>query len=124
MATRIGTGRRKSRHKFRKHFRSRGKISITRFLQPFKEGDRVWLHAEPGVQKGLYHARFHGKAAIVKGKQGSCYQVEFKDGKKLKQLVIHPVHLDLQKITAKEPEKVLSGSKDSAAPSNKLEVAQ
>ncbi len=96
MATRVGTSRSNSRHKFRKHFRSRGKVSITKYLQTFKEGDRVYLHAETAVQKGLYHARFHGMTAIVTGKQGRSYEVEFNDQKKVKKLVIHPIHLTKQ----------------------------
>ena len=90
---RIGGLRRKTRYKFRKEKRSRGKISITRYLQSFSVGDRVYLGVEPAVQKGMYHPRFMGKAGTVKGKRGRCYEILINDIGKEKTLVVHPVHL-------------------------------
>ena len=79
MVKRIGGLRRKTRYKFRKEKRSRGKISITRYLQSFSVGDRVYLGVEPAVQKGMYHPRFMGKAGTVKGKRGRCYEILIND---------------------------------------------
>ena len=93
MAKRIGTSRTKSRSKFTKHLRKKGKISIRRCLQKFDEGEKVRLLAEPAVQNGLYHARFHSKCGIISGKQGRCYKVAIKDFKKEKVLIINPAHL-------------------------------
>lgn len=93
MAQRIGGNRRKSRSKMKKNIRTKGKVSIRKYFQKFKEGDKVQLKAEPAVQKGLYFLRFHGKIGNVKGKQGKCYQVEIKDGKKSKTIIVHPTHL-------------------------------
>ena len=76
----------------KKNVKDRGKISINKYLQSFKEGDLVILKAEPAVQKGMYFPRFHGKAGIIKGKKGRCYEVKIKDGKE-KVLIVHPVHL-------------------------------
>jgi|TARA_Y100000310_G_C20270341_1_gene617691 large subunit ribosomal protein L21e len=90
---RIGGLRRKTRYKLRKNIRTKGKISLRRFFQRFKEGDKVYLSAEPAIQKGMYHPRFHGKAGIIKNKQGSNYHVEIKDGGKRKLILTHPVHL-------------------------------
>ena len=93
MVKRIGTARRKTRHLLKKGFRERGKISLKKFFQEFKVGQKVILKAEPGYQKGLYHPRFHGRHGIVKGKQGNAYLVEVKDIKKTKTVLVHPVHL-------------------------------
>jgi large subunit ribosomal protein L21e len=93
MVKRIGTSRRKTRQKFKKPRGESGKISISRFLQEFKQGERVCFKAEPAVQKGLYFPRFHGKAGVVKDKMGKCYQVIVKDGNKEKLIIVHPVHL-------------------------------
>ena len=90
---RIGGFRRKTRHKLRKNVRDHGKISIKRYLQKFKEGDKVCLKAEPGYQEGMYFPRYHGKAGIVMGKQGVCYYVKIRDQNKYKTLIIHPIHL-------------------------------
>jgi ribosomal protein L21E len=93
MVTRLAGGRKRSRKKMKKSFRTRGKISLTRYFQEFKKGDSVSLKAEPAYQKGLYNLRFHNKVGVVSGKKGACYEVMIKDGGKPKKLIIHPVHL-------------------------------
>ncbi len=93
MVTRIGGFRRKTRYKFKKKRKFKGKLSLKRFLQRLEEGDRVTLNLESAYQKGMYHPRFHGKSAIVTGKIGRCYNVLIKDGQKEKTLIVHPVHL-------------------------------
>lgn len=91
---RTGSSRRKSRHKLRKKVRKRGKISIERYIQKLSIGDKVYLKADPTVQKGLYHTRFHGKTGTIKNKKGKCYEVVIKDYNKEKTLIIHPVHME------------------------------
>jgi large subunit ribosomal protein L21e len=93
MAKRIGTSRRKTRHKFKKSLRQKGKLSISRYFQAFNEGERVGLSVEPSVQKGIYFPRFVGRIGIIRKKNGSCYEVEIKDKSKLKTIIVHPVHL-------------------------------
>lgn len=93
MAQRVGGSRRKTRSKFRKSIRQKGKISLVRYFQNLKPNDKVVLHLEPAVQKGMYHTRYHSKTGVIKQKRGDCYEVIIKDGKKLKNLIIHPVHL-------------------------------
>ncbi len=93
MATRIGTSRRKTRHKFSKSQREKGKLSLRRFFQKFETGDRVNLLAEPAYQKGLYFPRFHNAVGVITKKRGFCYEVTVKDMNKAKTLIVHPVHL-------------------------------
>ena len=94
MAQRIGGFRRKTRGKLRKRVKTRGELSIRKYLQSFNIGDKVNLKAEPAVQKGMYFPRFHGKTGVIHGKQGGCYTVIVRDGRKEKRLIIHPVHLE------------------------------
>ena len=93
MSKRIGGLRRRTRRKFSKNIRRKGKISTTRYVQEFKEGDRVVLLAEPAVQKSLYHHRHHGRQGIVQGKRGRCYEILIRDINKEKKVIVHPVHL-------------------------------
>jgi len=93
MVTRMGGLRRKSRSKLRKNIREQGKISVTRYLQEFNIGDKVYLKAEPSVHKGMYNLRYHGRSAVVKGKQGKCFIVELKDDTKIKHFIVRPIHL-------------------------------
>jgi len=90
---RHGSFRRKTRHKLSKHYKTKGKISLRKYFQEFKEGDGVILKAEPAHHKGMYFPRFHGKQGKVIKKRGESYEVSIKDGKKLKIVVVHPVHL-------------------------------
>ncbi|MFP4111856.1 MAG: 50S ribosomal protein L21e [Candidatus Woesearchaeota archaeon] len=93
MVQRIGGSRRKSRSIMKKPLKEKGKISITKYFKEFKDGDKVLLKAEPSVQKGLFHLRFHGKVGIVQNKKGTCYEVEIKDLNKKKTVIVHPSHL-------------------------------
>jgi ribosomal protein L21E len=90
---RIGGFRRKSRAKFTKPLRQKGKISLTRYFQEFNSGDRVLLTVEPAVQKGLYAHKFMGKSGIVKRRNGRCYEIMSKEQNKEKGLIVDPVHL-------------------------------
>ena len=90
---RKGGLRRKKRAAFTKPIRNKGKISFKRYLAEYNEGDNVYLTVEPAVSKGTFNPRFLGKKGTVVKKQGFCYQVNFKDGKSSKILVIHPSHL-------------------------------
>ena len=93
MAKRKGGLKRKTRDILKKHYKQKGKMSLTKFFQEFNEGDTVVLKAEPSVQRGMYFKRFHGKNGLVMGKQGNCYKVLIKDFKMDKMIIVHPIHL-------------------------------
>ncbi len=93
MVRRIGSSRRKTRKKFSKKIRRKGKISVSSYFQSFKTGDKVGLKTEPAVQKGMYHPRFYGSIGTIKGKKGTCYEILIKDKNKQKTLIVHPIHL-------------------------------
>lgn len=93
MTRRIKGMNRKTRYKFKKDLRSKGKISITRYLQQLDIGEKVALKIESAVQKGRCHPRFIGKTGIVKRKIGRCYEVTINDQGKDKLLIVHPIHI-------------------------------
>lgn len=93
MVQRRGGSRRKTRHKLKKSKKLKGKLSLRRYLEEYKPGEKVVLKADPIVQKGLFHPRFMGKTAVVSSKIGSCYEVVIKDFKKEKKLIVHPIHM-------------------------------
>ncbi len=93
MVTRVGSIRRKSKHKLRQHYKDKGKISLSQYFQKLNIGDKVALRANLAVSKGMYAPRFHGKTGTITGKKGSCYQVAIKDGQKQKIFNVHPIHL-------------------------------
>lgn len=93
MVKRKGSRRRKARKRLVKSIRTRGKIPLTGYFASYTQGEKVILKAEPSVQKGNYHIRFHGRVGVIRNKQGRCYQVSIKDGSKQKTLIVHPVHL-------------------------------
>jgi large subunit ribosomal protein L21e len=97
MVKRIGTGRRKTRHKLKQHYRNKGKVPLSKYFQAFKAGDRVALVATANVSKGMYFPRLHGKVGKVTGQRGFCYRVAVMDGRKEKLFNVHPVHLKLIK---------------------------
>ncbi|PIN80867.1 50S ribosomal protein L21e [Candidatus Woesearchaeota archaeon CG10_big_fil_rev_8_21_14_0_10_34_8] len=93
MSNRKGGSRHKTRKTFKKNIKERGKISLTRYFQKLEEGQQVVLKSEPAVQKGMYHGRFHGYSGKIIGKQGRCYKVAISDQGKIKEVIIHPIHL-------------------------------
>ena len=93
MVKRIGTARRKTRHKLQIKAKYKGKIPLSKYFQKFVNGDKVNLKVYAGVQKGRFFPRFHGMTGTVSGQKGSCYEVTIKDGGKTKRLFIHPIHL-------------------------------
>lgn len=76
-----------------KSVRTKGKVSLTKFFQEFKTGDRIQIIVEPSYHGGLPYRRFLGKSGIIAGKRGECYEVTIIDGKKEKMQVLHPIHL-------------------------------
>ncbi len=95
MAKRIGGNRRKTRQIYKKHYKKKGKISLTNYFKEYQIGDKVILKAEPAIQKGIYFPRYHGKPGIVKEKKGKCYNVIIKAGDKEKNILVHPIHLKI-----------------------------
>ncbi|MFH1439267.1 MAG: 50S ribosomal protein L21e [Candidatus Woesearchaeota archaeon] len=93
MTKRIGGGRRKTRYKFQKKSKDKGKLSLTRYFQKFDADEKVKLLSEPAIQKGMYDRRFHGKIGTIIKNRGSCYILKIKDGSKEKELIVHPIHL-------------------------------
>ena len=93
MSRRTGGLRRKTRYKFKKEKRTKGKISLSKYFQTFDQGDKVYLSTEPAIQKGMYNPKFLGKVGLIQGKRGNCYKVNIKDFTKEKTLIVHPVHL-------------------------------
>ncbi|MBW2990984.1 50S ribosomal protein L21e [Candidatus Woesearchaeota archaeon] len=93
MVQRIGGSRRKARYKLKKKKKHKGKLSLKKYLEEYKTGERIVLKPDPFVQKGIFHLRFAGKAGVVKKKTGTCYEVVIKDFKKEKKLIVHPVHM-------------------------------
>lgn len=96
MVTRMGSRQRKTRQKFRIHYRQRGKLPLSQYFQELKVGDKVNLKINSNVQKGQFFPRFHGLTGVISGKQGNCYQVTLWDREKEKKVFVHPMHLQKQ----------------------------
>ncbi|MGQ9543766.1 MAG: 50S ribosomal protein L21e [Candidatus Bathyarchaeia archaeon] len=77
----------------RKKPRQRGKIGLSRLLQPYKIGDKVVIKIEPSLHKGMPYKRFHGMVGTIKQKRGRSYIVSVMSGSKEKQVITRPEHL-------------------------------
>ena len=94
MVTRIGTKQRKTRHKFTRHYREKGKIPLSQYFQNFSKNDKVNLKINSNVQKGQFYRRFHGMTGTITGNmKGTGYEVIITDGGKKKMLFVHPIHM-------------------------------
>ncbi len=73
--------------------RTRGLGSLSTVLIDYEEGDRVNIVIDPGVHKGMPHRRYHGLTGVVTGKRGRGIEVDVKQGKAIKSLIIRPEHI-------------------------------
>ncbi|MGB9675041.1 MAG: 50S ribosomal protein L21e [Candidatus Nanoarchaeia archaeon] len=93
MVKRAGTFRSRTRYKLRKPPRDRGKVKVTSVLQTFEPGEKVIIHIEPSVHKGMPHPKFKGRHGIILEKVGNGYKVAVRDGGSQKILTVRSVHL-------------------------------
>jgi large subunit ribosomal protein L21e len=76
-----------------KEVRERGMPPVTKFLQTFAPGSRVIVRLEASDTRGMPHPRYQGRVAVVIGRVGRAFRIEFLDGNKRKQLIANAVHL-------------------------------
>jgi ribosomal protein L21E len=72
--------------------KQKGKIRLSDYFKIFKEGDKVAIVKEQSVVSA-YPARVIGKTGKVIATRGRYKVVELNDGNKVKQFIIHPIHL-------------------------------
>jgi large subunit ribosomal protein L21e len=90
--------RMKTRKLYRKKVRTRGLCGLSRFMVEYGAGDKVDIIGDPAFQtRGLPHRRFNGKTGVVVGARGRCFEVQVKDGDKMKTLFIGREHIRMNK---------------------------
>ena len=57
--------RARTRNKFSKAYKSKGRPRIARYLTQFKRGDYVDIKADASVQKGMPYQFYHGRTGVV-----------------------------------------------------------
>ena len=75
-----------------KKIRQRGKIKLSNYFKEYNEGDTVCVVKEQSVSSS-YPSRIIGKTGRVIATRGTFKIVELNDGNKVKQFIIHPIHL-------------------------------
>ncbi len=73
--------------------RERGKISLSRLLHAYKEGEKVVVKIDASVHSGMPHRRFHGKIGTIVTKRGRSYVVDVPQGDSIKEIIVRPEHL-------------------------------
>jgi len=85
--------RRKSRSALTKSVRERGRIGLSRLLTKYEPGEKVVIHIDSGVHKGMPHKRYQGKVGTIVERRGRAYVVEIPQSKTVRLLVALPEHL-------------------------------
>lgn len=57
--------RARTRDKFAKAYKTKGKAGVSRFLTPYKRGDYVDVKVDASEQKGMPYQFYHGRTGIV-----------------------------------------------------------
>lgn len=76
----------------KKKIRSKGKISLSRYFQELKKGDRVSVVREYSL-KTSFPERLQGLTGHVESKRGKAYIIKILDKNKEKKFLIEPIHL-------------------------------
>jgi ribosomal protein L21E len=82
-----------------KNSKAKGRFSLSKYFQEFKEGDFVAVSMELSVPF-FYEKKLQGRTGRVISKRGQSYYVEIKDLNKPKKYLIKPIHL--KKIEVKQ----------------------
>jgi large subunit ribosomal protein L21e len=85
--------RRKSRSVLTKSVREKGKIGLSRLLAEYEVGDKVVIHIDSGVHKGMPHKRFQGKVGTIVEKRGKAYVLDIPQRKTSKLVIAGPEHI-------------------------------
>lgn len=73
--------------------REKGKLKISDLIRQFAVGDKVMITPHPSYQFTLPMRRAYGQVGDITEQRGTCYVVSIKDGQKVKELILAPVHL-------------------------------
>ena len=76
----------------RKPIRSRGKILFSQYFKSSENSDIVAVKVERAVKKG-FPDNLQGRTGVVKERRGHCYVISMNDKNKVKEHIIHPIHL-------------------------------
>jgi ribosomal protein L21E len=76
----------------KKPVRTRGKLSLSKYFQKFKEGDFVAISREKSIPVN-FNKRLQGNTGVVKSKKGKTYVIKIKEVKKEKEILVEPIHL-------------------------------
>jgi len=76
----------------RKNIRTKGKLSLSRYFQELKKGDKVSVIKELSVASD-FPARLQGSTGVVESKRGNAYVLKINSQGKEKTYIIEPVHL-------------------------------
>ena len=75
-----------------KNIKSRGKISLSRYFQEFKQGDKVAIVKDLSISSA-FPERIQGKSGVILEQKGRAYIVKIKDGNAEKLHIIEQLHL-------------------------------
>jgi large subunit ribosomal protein L21e len=89
--------KKKTRDKLSKTIRARGISPVVRAIQEFQPGDKVHVHIDPSIHKGMPHPRFHGRTGEVIGTRGRAFVLKVTDGDATKTIIALPEHLTAQR---------------------------
>lgn len=76
----------------RKNIKSRGKISLSKYFQELKTGEKVAIVREQSSEP-KFPIRIQGKTGVIVGKKGEAYVISLMDGNERKTFVIDAIHL-------------------------------
>lgn len=85
-------GMRRRTRNLKKGLKSRRRVSIRKYMQKFKDGDKASIVLDSSYSS-LPYPKFQGKTGMIVGSQGRAYYLEIRDGGSRKRILVTPEHL-------------------------------
>ncbi len=56
-------------------------------------GEKVVVHMDASIHKGMPHRRYHGKIGVIMEKRGRAYVLHVAQGKSSREIIVRPEHM-------------------------------
>ena len=76
----------------RKTVKEKGKLSLSKYFQEFKVGDKVAIIRDQALNPG-FPERIQGRTGTVIGTRGKAHLIKLNEGNAVKVHIIRPLHL-------------------------------
>ncbi|MEM3362229.1 MAG: hypothetical protein QXV64_02785 [Candidatus Anstonellaceae archaeon] len=69
------------------------RLTASTIVKKYEIGQKVAILPHPAYPNGMPHPKYKGRVGTIIGKRGDAYEIQIRDGNKLKTLIATPEHI-------------------------------